>query len=103
MNEVDVFHANEFNSTFFTRCCEVAICDNQESCPGCGKKVIPTSRRWDEAYGQTRKTLLKHFEEHRKAQGLDQPSIVAARLLGKEYIPPRLCLMCGKPVDECYC
>lgn len=36
-----VFYANPFNSTFFTTCCKVAICDNQQKCPHCQKDVYP--------------------------------------------------------------
>lgn len=28
------------NSTMFTRCCEVAICDDQPCCPKCKRKVV---------------------------------------------------------------
>jgi len=28
------------NSTMFTDCCEVAICDDQKNCPKCGNPVI---------------------------------------------------------------
>jgi len=28
------------NSTMFTRCCEVAICDSEGCCPKCGREVI---------------------------------------------------------------
>lgn len=28
------------NSTMFTTCCEVAICDDEKCCPKCGKEVI---------------------------------------------------------------
>ena len=28
------------NSTFFTQCCDVAICDYEVNCPSCGRKVI---------------------------------------------------------------
>ena len=28
------------NSTFFTACCEVAICNDQPNCPRCQQKVI---------------------------------------------------------------
>lgn len=28
------------NSTMFTECCEVAICDDQPCCPVCGRRVI---------------------------------------------------------------
>lgn len=36
-----VFHCSPTNSTFFTTCCEVAICDDQEKCPVCRKDVYP--------------------------------------------------------------
>lgn len=28
------------NSTLFTECCEVAICDHEKTCPRCGREVI---------------------------------------------------------------
>lgn len=28
------------NSTFFTECCHVAICDDEPCCPQCKRKVI---------------------------------------------------------------
>lgn len=28
------------NSTFFTECCEVAICDDQRQCPKCKQDVV---------------------------------------------------------------
>lgn len=28
------------NSTFFTACCSVAICDDQGCCPGCVRPVV---------------------------------------------------------------
>lgn len=28
------------NSTMFTTCCKVAICDDQANCPSCGEPVI---------------------------------------------------------------
>lgn len=28
------------NSTFFTQCCETAICDDEPNCPRCHRKVI---------------------------------------------------------------
>uniref|UniRef100_A0A6M3LGK6 Uncharacterized protein n=1 Tax=viral metagenome TaxID=1070528 RepID=A0A6M3LGK6_9ZZZZ len=33
-------YPNGTNSTFFTECCEVAICDDQPCCPLCGREVI---------------------------------------------------------------
>lgn len=31
------------NSTMFTECCQVAICDDEPNCPGCKRKI----RGWD--------------------------------------------------------
>ena len=28
------------NSTLFTECCEVAICDDEVCCPKCGRKIL---------------------------------------------------------------
>ena len=36
-----VFHDSPTNSTFFTACCKVAICDDQEKCPICRQDVYP--------------------------------------------------------------
>ena len=47
------------NSTFFTECCQVAICDDQACCPSCERKVIGWNEdsdhkrhmiRWQHAY-----------------------------------------------------
>jgi hypothetical protein len=51
-----VFYCSPTNSTFFTTCCEVAICDNQQKCPMCGKYVYPftegmTQKERDQAAG----------------------------------------------------
>lgn len=42
------------NSTFFTTCCDCAICDDQKKCPSCGKDITPFDHegRWNQAmYG----------------------------------------------------
>ncbi len=36
-----VFHCSPTNSTKFTTCCRVAICDDQQRCPVCKKDVFP--------------------------------------------------------------
>jgi hypothetical protein len=36
-----VFHSGPTNSTFFTSCCKVAICDDQQKCPRCRNDVYP--------------------------------------------------------------
>ena len=51
-----VYHCSPTNSTFFTTCCNTAICDNQQKCPRCRKDVYPfsedmTDKERDEAAG----------------------------------------------------
>lgn len=48
-----VYLCNSTNSTMFTTCCNVAICDDQKLCPKCGDEVVPRTRaeRWRTAYG----------------------------------------------------
>lgn len=36
-----VFYCSPTNSTHFTTCCEVAICDDQGKCPRCHTAVYP--------------------------------------------------------------
>lgn len=36
-----VFYCSGTNSTFFTTCCHVAICDDQQKCPICKQDVYP--------------------------------------------------------------
>lgn len=36
-----VRYCSPYNSTFFTTCCDVAILDYQQRCPGCQKDVYP--------------------------------------------------------------
>jgi len=103
MSEIGVFHANEFNSTFFTRCCEVAICNDQDKYPSCGKQVIPAHQRWSNATKEKHLATQLKWRENYRASGRENADKVAARLLGKPYVMPRLCLMCGKPIAECYC
>ena len=43
-----VFHCCATNSTKFTTCCEVAICDDQQTCPRCHKDVYPFYEGMDE-------------------------------------------------------
>ena len=35
-----VFFCCSTNSTMFTECCEVAICDDEKKCPKCGNNVL---------------------------------------------------------------
>lgn len=36
-----VYYCSKTNSTFFTTCCHVAICDDQQKCPRCKEDVFP--------------------------------------------------------------
>jgi hypothetical protein len=36
-----VRYSSATNSTFFTTCCQVAICDYQQKCPRCKTDVLP--------------------------------------------------------------
>jgi hypothetical protein len=36
-----VYHANPYNSTYFTTCCRVAILSHQQKCPACKVDVYP--------------------------------------------------------------
>lgn len=51
-----VFYDSPTNSTFFTTCCRVAICDHQQKCPQCRQDVYPfysgmSDKERDEAAG----------------------------------------------------
>ena len=52
-----VYLDNPTNSTLFTTCCNVAICDHQERCPRCKQDVNPKGgrARWEAAYGPIRR------------------------------------------------
>lgn len=52
-----VFLDSPTNSTLFTTCCEVAICDHEKVCPRCRQAVSPETRtaRWETAYGPIRR------------------------------------------------
>lgn len=38
--EIGVHYANSHNTALFTDCCNVAIRDNELTCPRCGKHVV---------------------------------------------------------------
>jgi hypothetical protein len=50
-----VYYCSDFNSTHFTRCCNVAILPNEQKCPQCKKDVYPfnetMSRKERDNYG----------------------------------------------------
>lgn len=43
-----VFLCSPTNSTMFTSCCKVAICDDQQTCPSCKTDVYPFSENMTE-------------------------------------------------------
>lgn len=47
-----VYLCSPTNSTMFTTCCQVAICDNEARCPRCNQAVTPegSAARWRKAY-----------------------------------------------------
>ena len=52
-----VFLCCPTNSTMFTTCCQVAICDDETKCPRCKETVEPQGHyaRWEKAYGPIRR------------------------------------------------
>jgi hypothetical protein len=56
-----VYLSSRFNSTMFTTCCSVAICDDQEACPQCKQIIEPQGHRarWERAYGPQRRELAE--------------------------------------------
>lgn len=42
------------NSTMFTQCCGVAICDDQRHCPRCGREVVGCNAESEHARGVIR-------------------------------------------------
>ncbi len=70
--KIGVHHSGPTNSTNFTNCCHVAILDTQEKCPKCHGQVVPASVRWEYAFGNTRRSILRNSNLKRKALGLPQ-------------------------------
>lgn len=67
-----VFLCSPTNSQMFTRCCEVAICDDQAFCPRCREEVYPgqeatnhqrRTKRWEMAFGPTRRALQSRAQQ----------------------------------------
>ena len=42
------------NSTMFTACCSVAICDDEGHCPGCGREVVGHNAETNHERGRIR-------------------------------------------------
>lgn len=43
-----VYYCSGTNGTFFTTCCNVAICDDQQKCPVCKEDVYPFHEKMTE-------------------------------------------------------
>lgn len=69
-----VFLDSPTNSTLFTTCCEVAVCDDQRLCPRCQQAVEPQGRqaRWEAAYGpfrHQRRSYGNWYPNHGEGRG----------------------------------
>ena len=54
------------NSTFFTECCETAICDNQAQCPSCKRNIIGHDAETQHARHQIRwRNATRHWPYRR--------------------------------------
>lgn len=63
-----VYLCSDTNSTMFTKCCNVAICDHELVCPTCKEKVVGYDAAsnharfmqwWEYAYGPSRRKRTK--------------------------------------------
>lgn len=68
---IGVYLSSSTNSTIFTKCCGVAICDDEAYCPQCREEVIPgknstrsekSEYRWKMAYGKEKNATWRRFE-----------------------------------------
>ena len=51
------------NSTMFTECCEVAICNNESLCPKCKREIIGANEEKDSERGRIRwQYATKHWK-----------------------------------------
>ena len=56
------------NSTMFTECCHVAICDDESCCPVCKRKVIGHDAESSAEKGRIRwKSATCHWDRKRKS------------------------------------
>ena len=52
------------NSTHFTACCGVAICNNEKVCPECGRNVIGWNAESDHVRGRIRdENATRHWRK----------------------------------------
>ena len=51
------------NSTMFTECCSVAICNDQRCCPKCGREIVGYNEKTDYECGIARwRNATKHWK-----------------------------------------
>jgi hypothetical protein len=56
------------NSTMFTQCCGVAICNDQERCPSCEENVIGWDAESDHERGKIRwADATRHWDRKQKS------------------------------------
>jgi len=56
------------NSTLFTECCKVAICDDEQRCPVCKREIVGADAKTAAERGRIRwKNATRHWV--RKAEG----------------------------------
>jgi hypothetical protein len=63
-----VYLSSATNSTMFTRCCSVAICDHEARCSRCKEFVYP-DREDDHAFGIDRSDHQRHMARWEQAYG----------------------------------
>ena len=56
---------NGTNSTMFTQCCDVAICDDQPNCPICNRKIIGWDAESNHERGKIRWRMATATWSHR--------------------------------------
>ncbi len=70
-----VYFCSQTNSTHFTTCCDVAICDDQAKCPVCKVDVTPRSSRgrdevaMEKLYGRERLAEMRRESDEAWARG----------------------------------
>lgn len=55
-----VFYCSPTNSTHFTTCCHVAICDYQGKCPKCSSPIFPEDDPDDLKYTPHQRFVMRH-------------------------------------------
>jgi len=61
-----VRYSSPTNSTLFTDCCSVAVCDDETCCPVCGSEVYPKDPRSRHREALRQQMGAGAYAEHRK-------------------------------------